>query len=461
MHRLSIAAIVAGVSTIALTQIASAADQPTVYKAPLYKAPPPPAPVYNWTGFYAGLNAGYGWGTSNNATTTSTPLEDGVAQFFASGSGGGRSSQLIPGTTALANSGIAKVNQKGFIGGGQIGYNSQWGANVVLGIEADIQGADIRGAGSNFGRSTTFAAQEFTFSKAAISPNSAEALMAAWGNPVLTRTAVGVDQVSADVKWMGTVRGRVGYLITPNFLIYATGGLAYGGVRASPDNALQINYNFTADSFALAYAQANGPSPVAIVSATAGPNSANASVIGNTLNIQTATTVAATVNSAAASVSLSPSGSASALATCPGCSAAALSLGKAPAEAVINYTFATKAPPKVAITTHSQSAAGFSDTRAGGSIGGGFEWLLSPDWSFKAEGLYYDLGRVTLASAPLTSSVALVPAAGLPTFGNGNINSAISKFAGNATVSNVPVTRVRFDGVVLRGGINYHFNWGG
>jgi outer membrane immunogenic protein len=47
------------------------------------KAPPPaPAPLYNWTGFYAGLNFGVGWGTSNNATTTSTPLVDDLAQFF-------------------------------------------------------------------------------------------------------------------------------------------------------------------------------------------------------------------------------------------------------------------------------------------------------------------------------------------------------------------------------------------
>ena len=54
---------------------ALAADLPTV------KAPPPvyPLPTPAWTGFYAGLNAGYDWGTSAKAVTDATPLFDAIA----------------------------------------------------------------------------------------------------------------------------------------------------------------------------------------------------------------------------------------------------------------------------------------------------------------------------------------------------------------------------------------------
>ena len=120
---------------------ALAADLPTV------KAPPVvyPLPALTWTGFYAGLNAGYDWGTSANATTVSTPLFDAIA-LTADGldpahvvSGG-----LLNGGTALANSGTARLNPSGFIGGGQVGYNYQWGSSLVAGLEADFQGADER-----------------------------------------------------------------------------------------------------------------------------------------------------------------------------------------------------------------------------------------------------------------------------------------------------------------------------
>ena len=103
-------ALLAAVSTIALTQFASAADLPV--KGPVYKAPVV-APIYNWTGFYLGLNAGGSWGRQDNTLVT------------------------VPGgTTVFSNS--DQLN--GFIGGGQIGYNWQGASPLVLGIEADFQG---------------------------------------------------------------------------------------------------------------------------------------------------------------------------------------------------------------------------------------------------------------------------------------------------------------------------------
>jgi outer membrane immunogenic protein len=61
-----------------------------------------PAPVMTWTGFYAGVNAGYGW--------ASVGVEG------------------------------ASNNLSGFIGGGQVGYNWQVGT-FVIGVEGDFQGS--------------------------------------------------------------------------------------------------------------------------------------------------------------------------------------------------------------------------------------------------------------------------------------------------------------------------------
>jgi outer membrane immunogenic protein len=38
---------------------------------------------------------------------------------------------------------------------------------------------------------------------------------------------------STNLQWFGTVRGRIGALITPTTLLYATGGLAYGSIGVS------------------------------------------------------------------------------------------------------------------------------------------------------------------------------------------------------------------------------------
>jgi outer membrane immunogenic protein len=103
-----------GIAVIAsaLTTQALAAD------LPIYTKAPPPSPIYDWTGFYAGLNIGYSWGRSS---TTIGFTDQGTGALLAA----------FPG----------KFNMDGVIGGGQIGYNWQrdkW----VFGIEADIQGSD-------------------------------------------------------------------------------------------------------------------------------------------------------------------------------------------------------------------------------------------------------------------------------------------------------------------------------
>lgn len=69
-----------------------------------------PSPASDWSGFYAGVNAGYGWGT-----LTREPAGGGVE---------------------------TKNNSDGFQFGGQAGYNMDLGGFVV-GAEADLQWANI------------------------------------------------------------------------------------------------------------------------------------------------------------------------------------------------------------------------------------------------------------------------------------------------------------------------------
>jgi outer membrane immunogenic protein len=110
MHSKLIAAAIA-FSAIASVSTASAADLParTYSKAPT----PPPVAVYDWTGFYVGVNGGGGWGRTD--------------WFF-----------NVVGTTANHDS-------SGGLAGGQIGYNWQTGP-WVFGVEADGDWADINGS---------------------------------------------------------------------------------------------------------------------------------------------------------------------------------------------------------------------------------------------------------------------------------------------------------------------------
>ena len=103
--------LLAGVALIALGSVsASAADiarRQMAVKAPAYIPPP----VYNWTGFYVGINGGGGWGRSS------------FSDPFASGS----------------------FNTSGALAGGTVGYN--WQMNqFVFGLEGDVDWSDIRGS---------------------------------------------------------------------------------------------------------------------------------------------------------------------------------------------------------------------------------------------------------------------------------------------------------------------------
>jgi outer membrane immunogenic protein len=162
------------------TSGATAADM--AVKAPVYKAAPLIDP---WAGFYIGANLGYSWG---NWRADSNQTVYNFEQF------------------------TARPNVNGVLGGVQAGYNWRVAPQWLFGIEADIQATD-------------------------------EKASHAWTDPELPPTVNTPPPVTDFVPrpgdaanlnhewkfpWFGTVRLRAGYNPAPDWLLYVTGGLAYG-----------------------------------------------------------------------------------------------------------------------------------------------------------------------------------------------------------------------------------------
>ncbi|MGO4716593.1 outer membrane protein [Bradyrhizobium sp. 2TAF24] len=181
MNKLVIAAAFAAVASTT----AQAADLP----ARTYtKAPPLVAQAYDWTGFYLGVNAGLGFGRDKTTTTSAVGI--------------GETTRLSP---------------FGALGGGQVGYNWQGGnfglGNIVLGVEADIQGTGFKDDRT-------------------------------CGLAIAACTQAGGLQYSQKLDWFGTARGRVGFATGP-VLSYFTGGFAYGNVKTGYSNALLGSSSFS------------------------------------------------------------------------------------------------------------------------------------------------------------------------------------------------------------------------
>ncbi|WJR76312.1 outer membrane beta-barrel protein [Bradyrhizobium sp. NP1] len=274
------------------------APPPYYTKAPYTKAPVL-APTDPWSGWYAGLNLGYIDGSGSTGT-----------------SAGATSASTFPGNTAAMVASATQqlsTGQSGILGGAQIGYNRLISPTWLAGLEADIQGTSLHG--SAFGRSRVTTVGGF-----------------------FNDTAVTSITTARSLDYIGTIRGRLGGLVTPNLLLYATGGLAYGNVKSNTN---------------------------------------------------------------------------------------------------ISQGFATFFPPSPAANL---SAGSFSATRAGYTVGAGGEWMWDPKWSAKLEYLYYDLGSA-------------------------NYGTGISAFDAGAQLSNgfgidsiAMSSRVRFNGNIVRAGVNYHLN---
>ncbi|CAM5775133.1 porin [Labrys miyagiensis] len=130
-------------------------------------APLPAYAQYNWTGAYVGAQAGYGWGRSTGG------------------------SLLL---------GLRKLDPKGAFGGLHAGYNYQFPAGPVLGVEGEANFTGIRGDGGPLSR----------------------------GGTALPGTHGG-----SRMDWNAAIRARAGYGLG-RWLPYITGGVTFGNYKFDP-----------------------------------------------------------------------------------------------------------------------------------------------------------------------------------------------------------------------------------
>jgi outer membrane immunogenic protein len=184
----------------ALVMPTAAANMPV--KAPIKSPAPAPSRGFSWGGCYLGGNGGYGWG--DGGANLVVPGDAGSAFFYGSGIAAGGLPAAIP------------FSEHGFLAGDQIGCNYQLYPAIVAGIEADFDGGNV--GGSSFSTSNA---------------------------PTLTP---GAFLASSTLHWLSTVRGRLGWTPYDNWLVYATGGVAFGSVRNTYNLAFPVVGDFFASS---------------------------------------------------------------------------------------------------------------------------------------------------------------------------------------------------------------------
>src|SRR3984893_12552792 len=186
-----------GESEMSLARFAASAVTPSAFAGPPF-APepppvyPPPAPIFTWTGFYVGIDGGYGGGVVDADTIFVQPPFPG-----------------FPGSVFTLHT---SNRTGGVIAGGQVGYNYQLPNNIVVGLESDAQWSDV---------------------KESEHERAASALFGIPGETLrFTDLRIGMD-------WFGTTRLRLGYALG-RFLPYITGGVSYGQVTLSASQFLSV-----------------------------------------------------------------------------------------------------------------------------------------------------------------------------------------------------------------------------
>ena len=209
-----------GASCLVATSATAADVLP--YIEPVYTTP-----LYDWNGFYVGVNAGYGGGTFEHPLQLIGPDEDGE-EPYPEEPYPEVTDQLVdpgPGQIIFAT-GSADVTAGGFVGGVQGGYNWQFDENFLIGIEGDIQGTNIDG-------SVSLSITDET------------------GALLLPGDSLDAE-LGTQLDWFATIRPRIGW-VNDRFVVYATGGLAWGqttsSVSATLADATLIDESITNDRF--------------------------------------------------------------------------------------------------------------------------------------------------------------------------------------------------------------------
>jgi outer membrane immunogenic protein len=161
----------------------NAADVPV--KALTYKAPPVQAPVDSWTGLYVGGDVGVGW----MHAPTYTFADPGNAAF----------NSCVPCITPYDSRMLSGSSESAALGGIHLGYDKQVAPTWLVGVVGD-----------------------FTWTHINQSVNSALTSLPAV--PVVLGSNLSFQ---TDVKWLASIRARGGFIMQDNWLIFATGGVAW------------------------------------------------------------------------------------------------------------------------------------------------------------------------------------------------------------------------------------------
>jgi outer membrane immunogenic protein len=152
-----------------------------------------PAATATWNGFYIGAHAGSGWAHD--------PFTTGSADIAV----------------------LSDVDSRGAIGGFQAGANRQMG-RIVGGLELDLTASAIKGAHAQ----TT---------------SGASHLFLLVGVPAV-ETLSQTDRVGP----LASVRGRLGFLVGPDTLLYGTAGVGWARFTHTSDFSATLPFPFSFDS---------------------------------------------------------------------------------------------------------------------------------------------------------------------------------------------------------------------